>query len=108
MRSPVVIFLMVLLALFVFVKEIPAQVYKYVDKDGVIHFTDTPTDPKFKLEGTAAGWNKSIRSEEKKEVIKSPPKKNSDSPAHRHYQSKKYDWKKHGKDSVSWLRGLFK
>ena len=24
-----------------------AQVYKYVDKDGVVHFTDTPTDPKY-------------------------------------------------------------
>jgi hypothetical protein len=24
-----------------------AQVYKYVDKDGVVHFTDTPTDPRY-------------------------------------------------------------
>lgn len=34
MRSLVVILFLALLALFVFVKEIPAQVYKYVDKDG--------------------------------------------------------------------------
>jgi hypothetical protein len=25
-----------------------AQVYKYVDKDGEVHFTDTPTDPRYK------------------------------------------------------------
>jgi hypothetical protein len=48
MRSPVVIFFLVLLASFVFVQEIPAQVYKYVDEDGVTHFTDTPSDPRYK------------------------------------------------------------
>ncbi len=47
MRSPVVIFFVAFIALFVFVKEIPAQVYKYVDKDGVQHFSDAPTDPKY-------------------------------------------------------------
>ena len=26
-----------------------ADIYKYVDEDGVIHFTNVPTDPKFKL-----------------------------------------------------------
>lgn len=55
MRSPVVIFFVAFIALFVFVKEIPAQVYKYVDKDGVIHFTDTPTDPKYKSGRQGAG-----------------------------------------------------
>lgn len=32
---------------FAFSIESPAQIYKYVDKNGVIHFTDTPTDPKY-------------------------------------------------------------
>jgi len=27
---------------------IPAQVYKYVDKNGVPHYTNTPNDPKYK------------------------------------------------------------
>jgi len=27
--------------------EVAAQVYRYVDKNGVVHFTDTPTDKKF-------------------------------------------------------------
>ncbi len=28
-------------------REAPAQVYKYVDKNGVVHFTDNPTDSKY-------------------------------------------------------------
>jgi len=27
---------------------IPAQVYKYTDKNGVPHYTNTPNDPKYK------------------------------------------------------------
>ena len=35
-----------------------AQVYKYVDKDGVVHFTDSPADSKYqKAEGI--GWDDS-------------------------------------------------
>ena len=30
------------------ITPIPAQVYKYVDKNGVRHYTNTPNDPKFK------------------------------------------------------------
>ena len=37
-----------LFAAFVFVvAETNAQVYKWVDKDGVMHFTDTPTEGKY-------------------------------------------------------------
>lgn len=28
--------------------QIPAQVYKYVDKNGVVHYTNTPSDPRYK------------------------------------------------------------
>ena len=48
MRSPIVIFFLALLASFVFVQEIPAQVYKFVDNDGGVHFTDSPSDPRYK------------------------------------------------------------
>ena len=37
-----------LLMLVLFSPEGTAQVYKYVDKDGTVHFTDTPTDPGYK------------------------------------------------------------
>ena len=30
------------------ITPIPAQVYKYVDKNGVPHYTNTPNDPKYK------------------------------------------------------------
>lgn len=32
----------------VFITSIPAQFYKYVDKNGVPHYTNTPNDPKYK------------------------------------------------------------
>lgn len=39
---------LVLFAAFVFLKgETNAQIYKWVDKDGGVHFTDTPTDPQY-------------------------------------------------------------
>jgi hypothetical protein len=41
-----IVFMGILLA---FNAESPAQqVYKYVDKNGVTHFTNTPTDPRYK------------------------------------------------------------
>jgi hypothetical protein len=30
------------------ITPIPAQVYKYVDKNGAPHYTNTPNDPKYK------------------------------------------------------------
>jgi hypothetical protein len=30
------------------ITPIPAQVYKYVDKNGVSHYTNTPNDPKYR------------------------------------------------------------
>ena len=79
MKSPIVILFLVLLSLFVFVHEIPAQVYKYVDKDGVTNFTDTPTDKKFQKE-SSVGWDNSVRSEAgsrtvSRSEIKRPPNK---------------------------------
>jgi hypothetical protein len=37
-----------LLILALFSPEGSAQIYKYVDKDGTVHFTNTPTDPGYK------------------------------------------------------------
>ena len=37
-----------LLAFVLFSPESSAQIYKYVDKDGTVHFTNTPTDPGYK------------------------------------------------------------
>ena len=37
-----------LLLLILFSPESSAQIYKYVDRDGTVHFTNTPTDPGYK------------------------------------------------------------
>jgi hypothetical protein len=40
------------------ITPIAAQVYKYVDKNGVPHYTNTPNDPRYqksKIKGTAKG-----------------------------------------------------
>jgi len=42
-----IILLLFLLMVALFPGQGSAQVYKYVDKDGVVHFTDTPTDPRY-------------------------------------------------------------
>ena len=42
------VLLFFLLMLLLFSPESSAQIYKYVDKEGTIHFTDTPTDPGYK------------------------------------------------------------
>ena len=46
--SKLVALLFFLLMLALLSPESSAQIYKYVDKDGTIHFTDTPTDPGYK------------------------------------------------------------
>jgi len=38
-----------LLMFALFSPESSAQIYKYVDKDGTVHFTNTPTDPEYKF-----------------------------------------------------------
>ncbi len=37
------------LLLFFSAVNVSADIYKYEDPDGTVHFTDKPTDPKFKL-----------------------------------------------------------
>lgn len=46
--SSLVAFLFFLLMFALFCPESSAQIYKYVDKDGAVHFTNTPTDPGYK------------------------------------------------------------
>jgi len=46
--SKLVALLFFLFMLVLLSPESSAQIYKYVDKDGTIHFTDTPTDPGYK------------------------------------------------------------
>ncbi len=63
----------VLFALFIilsFHREGPAQVYKYVDKNGVVHFTDNPTDSKYQ-EAKGFGWDDPQGTTEKAPSIKS-------------------------------------
>jgi hypothetical protein len=39
---------LLLIVLWIFSAQSPAQVYKYVDKKGVAHFTNVPADPQYK------------------------------------------------------------
>jgi len=59
------VFLLVVLTSFIFMSTLapPAfasSLYRLVDEDGVTHFTNAPTDPRFRrigaLSGTAQGW----------------------------------------------------
>jgi soluble lytic murein transglycosylase-like protein len=47
MRFVVAVFL--LASLLLFTRDSSAGIYRYVDENGVIHFTNCPRDPKFKL-----------------------------------------------------------
>ena len=47
MSKPVAL-LSFLLMFALFSPEGSAQIYKYVDKDGTVHFTNAPTDPGYK------------------------------------------------------------
>ena len=55
--SRITLFLIALLTFQqAFITPIAAQVYKYVDKNGVPHYTNTPNDPRYqksKIKGTA-------------------------------------------------------
>jgi hypothetical protein len=48
MRKKVLTLIIALMILLPYKAESPAQVYKYVDKDGVPHYTNAPTDPRYK------------------------------------------------------------
>jgi hypothetical protein len=48
MRNRIFILVFGFAILLAFTLEVRAQVYKYVDKDGVTHFTDSPSDPRYK------------------------------------------------------------
>lgn len=37
------------LSIFLFTKSLHADIYSYIDEDGVIHFSNVPTDPRYKL-----------------------------------------------------------
>jgi hypothetical protein len=47
-KKKVLILIIALMILLPYEAESPAQVYKYVDKNGVPHFTNAPTDPRYK------------------------------------------------------------
>lgn len=49
----IILIVFALFLVFSSTQETSAQIYKYVDKDGVVHFTDTPTDPKYQAIGGA-------------------------------------------------------
>jgi len=59
----------------VLITPIPAQVYKYVDKNGVPHYTNTPNDPKYKKGkiGVNDPGRKNRRAVKKPPPYKRPP-----------------------------------
>lgn len=48
MTKITLVFIIWLAIQLTFHAQIPAQVYKYVDKNGVVHYTNTPSDPRYK------------------------------------------------------------
>jgi hypothetical protein len=48
MKKKIGIFLMAILTLLIFTPSSPAQVYQYKDKNGVVHYSNVPNDPKYK------------------------------------------------------------
>ena len=63
-----------LLMFALFSPESSAQIYKYVDKDGTVHFTNTPTDPEYKFHMGAES--------EKEEALEARrPAKSNESPS---------------------------
>jgi hypothetical protein len=48
MKKNIGIFLMAILTLLIFAPSSPAQVYQYKDKNGVVHYSNVPSDPKYK------------------------------------------------------------
>jgi len=57
------------------ITPIPAQVYKYVDKNGVPHYTNTPNDPKYmksKIRGTDPKKNNRPTIKKSSKYIKPP------------------------------------
>ncbi len=68
-----------LLMVALFPAQGSAQVYKYVDKDGVVHFTDSPTDPKYQSYMAAEPEKKGaldIQPKKPTENYKPPPQEN--------------------------------
>jgi hypothetical protein len=54
------------------ITPIPAQVYKYVDKNGVPHYTNMPNDPRYKKD--KVGVDHRVKNN-RRAVKKSPPYK---------------------------------
>ncbi len=49
--SKIILVLSALFVVLAFNQDGSAQVYKYIDKDGVVHFTDNPPDIKYQKAG---------------------------------------------------------
>lgn len=48
-KLPLLAFLAVILSGVVFVASASADIYRYEDEEGIVHFTDAPTDKRFKI-----------------------------------------------------------
>jgi hypothetical protein len=59
----------------VLITPIPAQVYKYVDKNGVPHYTNMPNDPRYKKDKIGINYpvKKNRRAVKKSPSYKKPP-----------------------------------
>jgi hypothetical protein len=47
MKKNILVFFMAILTPLIFAPASPAKVYQYKDKNGVVHFTNIPNDPKY-------------------------------------------------------------
>ncbi len=56
--SKIILVLSAFFLVLFFNQEGSGQVYKYIDKDGGVHFTDNPTDSKYR-EAKGMGWSDS-------------------------------------------------
>ena len=70
--SSLVAFLFFLLMFALFCPESSAQIYKYVDKDGAVHFTNTPTDPGYKSYMGAEQRKRKLQKPEGQPKVMSP------------------------------------
>jgi hypothetical protein len=73
MKKKILIVFWVILSFLTFTPSGIAKVYKYVDKNGIPHYTNVPTDPRYKP--ASGSTNKSPKKKSQKPVKKKIPDK---------------------------------
>jgi hypothetical protein len=73
MKKKILIVFWVILSFLIFTPSGIAKVYKYVDKNGIPHYTNVPTDPRYKP--ASGSTNQSPKKKSQKPVKKKTPDK---------------------------------